>query len=80
MSEISIDQHFLGYCFYCYSQQFISVLANESVIPYNLKNEHQERRTFNIAIRNAKPNQINKIQNTTQFLEQNTIAVREQYL
>ena len=33
---IYIGEHFLEECFYCYFQQFISVVASESPIPYNL--------------------------------------------
>ena len=34
--EICIDGPFPEDYFYCYSQQIISVVANESLIPYNL--------------------------------------------
>ena len=34
--EICISGHFLNACFYCYSQQIISDVANESLVPYNL--------------------------------------------
>ena len=37
-----------------------SAIANESLIPYNLKKEHQEHRTFNTITPNAYPNQIKK--------------------
>ena len=36
VSKICIDGCFLEDCFYCYSQQIISDVANESLIPYNL--------------------------------------------
>ena len=36
MSETYIDERFLEDCFYCFSQQIISAVANESPIPYNL--------------------------------------------
>ena len=36
MSEICIGGRFLEDCFYCYSQQIISAVAKESLIPYNL--------------------------------------------
>ena len=35
VSEICIVGHFLEDCFYCYSQQNISAVANESLVPYN---------------------------------------------
>ena len=34
--EISIGGYFLEDCFYCYSQQLQSAVANESLIPYNV--------------------------------------------
>ena len=34
VSEICIGGHFLEDCFYCYSQQIKSAVANESPIPY----------------------------------------------
>ena len=34
VSEIWIGGRFLEECFYCYSQQIISAIANESPIPY----------------------------------------------
>ena len=34
--EICIGGYFLEDCFYCYSQQLQSAVANESLIPYNL--------------------------------------------
>ena len=36
VSEICIGGRFLEYCFYCYSQQIISSVANESLISYKL--------------------------------------------
>ena len=68
VSKICIGGRFLEDCFYCYSQQIISAVANESLIPYNLIKEHQKHRTFNTVTPNATPNQIKK--NTAQFLEQ----------
>ena len=35
-SEICIGGHFLEECFYCYSRQIKSDVANESLVPYNL--------------------------------------------
>ena len=34
VSEICIGGRFLEDCFYCYSQQIISAIVNESLIPY----------------------------------------------
>ena len=34
MLEICIDRRLLEDCFYCYSQQVISAVANEFLIPY----------------------------------------------
>ena len=36
MLEICIGGHFLEDCLYCYSQQIIPAVANESLIPYNI--------------------------------------------
>ena len=36
VSEICIGGRFLEDCFYCYSQQIVSALANESLITYKL--------------------------------------------
>ena len=36
VSEMCIGERFLEDCFQFYSQQIISAVANESVIPYNL--------------------------------------------
>ena len=36
VSKICLGGHFLENCFYCYSQQIISTVANEPLIPYNL--------------------------------------------
>ena len=60
--EICISGRFLKGCFNCYSQQRISVVAKESLIPYNLiqNNEHQKHTTFNTVTWNATPNQIKK--------------------
>ena len=60
--EICIGGRFLKGCFNCYSQQRISVVAKESLIPYNLiqNNEHQKHTTFNTVTWNATPNQIKK--------------------
>ena len=41
VSEICIDGHFSEDCFYCYSQQIKSAVANESLIPYNLRKRAQ---------------------------------------
>ena len=46
MSEICIDGHFLGDCYYCYSQQIIAAIANESLIPYNLTKRAPEEQNF----------------------------------
>ena len=35
-SDICIGGRFLEDCFYCYSQQIIYAVTNESLIPYNL--------------------------------------------
>ena len=34
--EKCIGERFLEDCFYCYSQEIISAVANQSLIPYNL--------------------------------------------
>ena len=34
--EKCIGERFLEDCFYCYSQEIISTVANQSLIPYNL--------------------------------------------
>ena len=60
VSEIYIGVHFLEGCSYCYSCQIISAVANESLIPYNLKKEHQKHKTFNTVTPNATSNQIRK--------------------
>ena len=36
VSEIWIGGHFLEDCFYCYSEQINSDVANDSLMPYNL--------------------------------------------
>ena len=64
VSERFIGGCFVGDCFYCCSQQIISTIANESLIPYNyikkhqIIKKHQKHRTFNIATVNANPNYI----------------------
>ena len=35
VSEMCIGGGFLEGCFYCYSQQIITAIDNESLIPYN---------------------------------------------
>ena len=42
VSEICIGGRFLEDCFCCYIQQFISAVANEFLIPYNLINRAPE--------------------------------------
>ena len=61
VSEICIAERFLWDSFYCYSQQFISAVANEFLIPNNLKKGHQKHITFNTVTPNANPNQSKKI-------------------
>ena len=46
VSEICIGGRFLENCFYCYSQQIISALAKEFLIPCNLT--HKEPKTQNL--------------------------------
>ena len=55
--EICVGAGFLEDYFYCYSQQIISVVANESLISNNLQYKH---RTFNTVTLNANPNQSRK--------------------
>ena len=61
VSEIYIGGRFLEHCFYYYSQQIISAVAKESLIPYNLTQRPPE--TQNLQYYNtehhAKPNQTN---------------------
>ena len=47
VSEICIGGHFLEDCFYCYSQQIVSVVANESVNAYNFIKRVPEKQAFN---------------------------------
>ena len=46
VSEICICGRFLEECFYCYSQQVISVVANKSLNSYNLIKRASETQTF----------------------------------
>ena len=55
--EIYIRGSFLKDCFYCYSHQFISAVAKDSLIPYNLLERAPETQ-------NATPNQIKKTTTT----------------
>ena len=50
--EICSGGRFLEDCFYYYSRQIISAVANESLFPYNLIN-----RAFNTVTLNVNPNQ-----------------------
>ena len=38
VSEICIGGRFLEDCLYCYSQQTLSAIANEFLLPYNTRN------------------------------------------
>ena len=60
VSEIYIVGSFLEDYFYCYSQQILSAVTNESLISYNLIKGQQKHRTFNTVTPNDKPNQIKK--------------------
>ena len=60
VSEICVGGHFLLDCFYCYSQQIISAVAKESLIPYTLYKEHQKHGTFNTVTPRTSPNQTKK--------------------
>ena len=42
----------------CYSQQIVSAVAKESLIPYNLTQRVPETQIFNTATPHATPNQI----------------------
>ena len=68
--EIYVGGGSLEDCFYCYSQQIISAIPRESLIPYNLI--QRAAQTQNLKCYNTechpKPNQTNV--NTAQFLEQ----------
>ena len=55
VSDMCIGGGFLEECFCCYSQQIISAVPSEFLIPYNLKN-----RTFNTVAPNSNSNQIKK--------------------
>ena len=46
VSEIYLDGRFLEDCFYCYSRQVISAVANGSLIPYNLIKRAQETQSL----------------------------------
>ena len=56
--EICIAGRFLADFFYCYSQQIVSAVANESLIPHNLIQRTPE--TQNLATLNVTPSQIKK--------------------
>ena len=64
VSERFIGGCFVEDCFYCCSQQIISTIADESLIPYNFVKQHQiikkhqKHRTFNIVTLNVNPNCI----------------------
>ena len=58
--QVCIGGRFLEGCFYCYSQEIISAVANKSLIPFDLK-EHQKDKTFRTLTPNANPNQIKKM-------------------
>ena len=57
VSKICIAGCFLEDCFYCYSQQIISAVANESLIPYNLV-KRAKQTTFSTVTMNPNPIQI----------------------
>ena len=61
--DIFIERRFLKNG--CYSQQIISVVAKEPLIPYNhaipLHKEHQKQKTFNTVTPNFNPNQIKQM-------------------
>ena len=59
--EICIDERVLEDCFYLYSQQIVSAVANESLIPITLQKKHQKHRTFNTVTPNAKANQVKRM-------------------
>ena len=61
--EICTGGLFVKDCFYCYSQEILSVVANEFLISYNLIKRAPENRTFNAV-------QFCLKTNTSQFLEQ----------
>ena len=54
MSERGIGGSFLEGCFYYYSQEIISVVINESLIPYNLIKMAPE--THNLILQHWMPN------------------------
>ena len=66
--EICIAGSRLEDCFYCYSQEIISAVDNESLTPHNLIQRAPE--TQNLVTLNVTPTQIKKIKDTDQFLEQ----------
>ena len=71
VSEICIGWHFLEHWFYFCSQQIISVVVNESLIPNNLIKgglEKQNHYYYNTECQ-SKPNQKN-VNNAAQFIEQ----------
>ena len=77
VSEICIAGHFLENCFYCYSQQIVSVVANESLNAYNFIKRVPEKQTFNTVTPNANPNQIKiNVTNTAMFLDQKILFYR----
>ena len=77
VSEICIGGHFLEDCFYCYSQQIVSVVANESLNAYNFIKRVPEKQAFNTVTPNANPNQIKiNATNTAIFLDQKILFYR----
>ena len=68
MLEICVGGRFLEDCFYCYSQQTISAVANESLISHNLISKRSTRNT-ELLIPYGTPSQIKKTYNTAQLLE-----------
>ena len=67
--EICIGGRFSEDCFYCYSQQIISAVANESLISYNLIKRAPE--TQNLSYCNTKcqhrPNQKKNVKESSVF-------------
>ena len=61
VSEIYIDGRFLEDCFYYYSEQIISAVAKESLIPYNLTQRPPETQNLQYykTEYHAKPNKTN---------------------
>ena len=65
MSGICINGPSIEDCFYCYSKQIISAVANKSPIPYNpIKKAPEPFYT------ECQPKPNTKMLNTAQFLEQ----------